>query len=70
MPTSEFNMAAQCINRKESVVIYCLLLLLFVCLSINSVVHTVLSNPICGHDTTALFSISSPGVSTEELMVD
>ncbi len=40
---SESNMAAQCNSSRETFVIYCLLALMFVCVSINSVVHTVLS---------------------------
>jgi len=43
-PTSESNMDAHHNNRRETVVIYCLLTLMFVCVSVNSVVHTVLSN--------------------------
>ncbi len=53
-PTSESNMAAQCINRRETVLIYCLLALMFGCVSKHSVVHTVLSTSVCGHDTKTL----------------
>ncbi len=41
--TSESNIAAPCINKRETVVICFLLALMFVCVS-NSVVHTVPSN--------------------------
>ncbi len=42
-------MAVQCINRRETVVIYCLLALMFVCVTINSGMHSIIQPPLFGY---------------------
>lgn len=53
--TSESNMAAQHISSSKTVVIYCLLALLFVCFSIYTLLYNLyLWNNTIKHNTSAL----------------